>query len=54
MNMSVWEEGRSTAISFSNKRYVNFDKFLPIKIAEKIAVFLINRQSQKVAGIKLI
>lgn len=54
VNMSVWEKDKSTAIAFSNKRHVNFDKFLPIKTAEKIAVYLINNQSQKVAGIKLV
>ena len=54
VSMSVWEDGRFVATAFSNKKYVNPERFLPMKVAEKIAVFLINRQSQKVAGIKLI
>lgn len=52
--MDVWTTKRDIALTFNSKTYLNFNKFLPLKVSIKIATWLINKQSQKVAGINLV
>ena len=54
VSMSLWEEGNGVSLKFVDQTFLNFDKFLPNKLAVIIATFKINRQSQKVAGFDLI
>lgn len=54
VSFTLWEEGNGVAVSAVSKKFINIDKILPMKIAKPLAKRLINRQSMKVAGFKLI
>lgn len=54
INMDLWEQENPTALSHSRSILLNFDKFLPLSIAEILAKYYLNKQSMKTAGIKII
>lgn len=53
VNMSLWEEGNSQALSFYDKTYFNLERIFPKNWASKQSLKLLNRHSKKVAGIAL-
>lgn len=54
VTMSLWEEGNGVALVSLDKTHLNYDKFLPMRLAEVIAIYFINKQSSKVIGFDLI
>lgn len=54
VSMTLWKEGNALALSSRHKTHLNYNRFLPVKLAEKTAAYFLNRQSQKVAGYSLI
>lgn len=54
VNMSLWQENNASALAFEERVHLNYDRFLPIKWAEKLAKRALNRHSMKVAGFNII
>lgn len=53
IDMTLWKKGNGVAINFEERSYINFDRFLPIKISEKIGRYLLNSQLERVCGCKI-
>jgi len=53
VNMGLWEEGNGVALACEEKTYFNFEKIMPIPLASKLGTYLLNKQSERVAGRKL-
>lgn len=52
--MSVWEEGKSSAISMNRKSYLALNKVFGQKRAEEWLTKRLNQQSQQIAGVSVI
>jgi hypothetical protein len=52
VSMTFWENGVTYGIC-SDQLHLNYNKFLPIKLAEKVATYFVNKQSLTLAGVKI-